>query len=92
MRSGPSRRTPLIHGSGPLSAVPPAVAFLVVIVLFGVGVLVRGMLGAVLLGALAVAVAVLLAATWRALEPPARVLRVLVLLVLVGVAVSVLVA
>jgi len=68
------------------------VAFLVVIVLFGVGVLVRGMLGAVLLGALAVAVAVLLAATWRALEPPARVLRVLVLLVLVGVAVSVLVA
>ncbi|MBC6449623.1 hypothetical protein GPZ80_20895 [Actinokineospora sp. HBU206404] len=65
-------------------------AFLVVIGLFTAGVLVRGVLGAALLGLLAAGVAVLLAATWQALSPGHRFGRVLVLVVLVAVAFSVL--
>ncbi len=90
MRARRSTKAKLIEGEGPLSRVPPLAAFLVVAVVFVVGVVVRGPLGATLLGLLAAGVAVLLAATWRALEPGQRFGRVLILGVLVAVAVSVL--
>ena len=86
---GPSSRAPLLPGSGPLSKVRPIAVFLVVLALFVVGVLVRGPIGAVLLGALVLGMLGLLGATWRALSAPDRALRVLVLFVLVGVTVSV---
>ncbi|SDH91473.1 hypothetical protein SAMN05192558_103336 [Actinokineospora alba] len=89
MRQGRSTRAPLIAGQGPLAKVPPLLAFLVVIGLFTAGVLVRGVLGAALLGLLAAGVAVLLAATWQALSPGHRLGRVLVLVLLVAVALSV---
>lgn len=79
----------LVAGDGPLSRVPPLGAFLAVAVLFVVGVLVGGLFGALLLGALALAIAVMLAATWEALAPSQRFGRVLVLVILVVVAVSV---
>lgn len=87
--AGDSKRT-LIPGSGPLSRVPAPAAFLLVLALFGLGVLLGGAVGAALLGALALGVAALLAATWRFLDPRARALRLLVLGVLVLIAVSVL--
>ncbi|MEU4739329.1 hypothetical protein AB0G02_02540 [Actinosynnema sp. NPDC023658] len=87
--AGNSKRT-LIPGAGPLSRVPAPAAFLLVLVLFGLGVWLRGPVGALLLGLLALGVAVLLATTWPLLPPSARVLRVLVLAVLVLIAVSVL--
>ena len=80
----------LIPGRGPLARVPPLLAFLLVTALFAAGVLVRGPLGAALLGVLAVGVLALLAATWKVLPPAARVLRVVVLAVLVAVMISVL--
>jgi hypothetical protein len=70
--------------------VSPAVAFLVVAVLFAAGVLVGGVLGAVLLFALAALVGLLLAAAWPRLSGAERALRSVVLLVLVAVALSVL--
>jgi hypothetical protein len=69
--------------------VPPAVAFLVVVGVFAAGVLIGGVPGAVILGALAALVAVLLATTWARLRPAERAIRVVVLLVLVAVAISV---
>lgn len=84
-----SPRAPLIAGNGPLSKVPPAAAFLLVAVVFGVGVLAGGTIGATLLGLLAVGVAALLIGAWRALGPAERAMRIGVLLVLVAVAVSV---
>ena len=90
MRPRRSLRTPLLAGSGPLSRVNPAAAFLVVAVVFAVGVIVRGPLGAGLLLLLAAGVAVLLVGTWRALAPAHRVGRVLVLALLVVIALSVL--
>ncbi|WP_433269846.1 hypothetical protein ACQPZF_08125 [Actinosynnema sp. CS-041913] len=84
-----SKRT-LIPGAGPLARVPGPAAFLLVLALFGLGVWLRGTVGAVLLGVLVLGVAALLAATWRLLTPSARVLRLLVLAVLVLVTVSVL--
>jgi hypothetical protein len=85
-----STKAKLIEGEGPLSRVPPVAVFLVVAIVFVVAVVVGGPLGALLLGLLAVAVAVLLAATWGALAPAQRFGRVLVLAVLVAVALSVL--
>ncbi|HJP73476.1 MAG TPA: hypothetical protein VJ914_04360 [Pseudonocardiaceae bacterium] len=85
-----SRRAPLIGGRGPLTKVPPIAAFLVVIVLFGLGVWLRGALGATLLAILDIGVIVLLVATWRALSSSARLMRVLVLVLLVAVEASVL--
>ena len=76
--------------SEPLAGVPPVAAFAVVIALFVVAIVVRGGLGAALLGLLALAVGVLLAATWRVLATTARVGRVAVFAVLVTVAVSML--
>ncbi|GAA3459152.1 hypothetical protein ACFFSW_08785 [Saccharothrix longispora] len=87
--AGDSKRT-LIPGAGPLARVPAPAAFLLVLVLFGLGVWLRGAVGAALLGVLAAGVAVLLAVTWPLLAPSGRVLRVLVLAVLVLIAVSVL--
>ncbi|MBB5957812.1 hypothetical protein FHS29_004407 [Saccharothrix tamanrassetensis] len=84
-----SKRT-LIPGAGPLARVPAPLVFLLVLALFGTGVWLRGTVGAVLLGVLALGVAALLASTWQFLAPSARVLRVLVLAVLVLVTVSVL--
>lgn len=90
MRARRSTKAKLIEGDGPLSRVPPLAAFVVVAAVFVVGVVVRGAVGALLLGLLAAGVAVLLAATWRALAPAQRFARALVLGVLVAVAVSVL--
>jgi hypothetical protein len=84
-----SKRT-LIPGSGPLSRVPAPAAFLLVLAVFGLGVWLRGTVGALLLGLLALAVATLLAVTWELLTPSGRLLRVLVLAVLVLIAVSLL--
>lgn len=89
MRARRSTKAKLVAGDGPLSRVPPAAVFLVVAAVFVVGVLVRGLPGAVLLGVLAAGVAVLLAVTWGALAPAQRFGRVFILGVLVAVAVSV---
>jgi predicted neutral ceramidase superfamily lipid hydrolase len=83
-------RAQLISGNGPLARVPPLAVFVVVAALFAVGIIVGGATGALLLGLLAAGVAVLLAATWRALAPGQRAGRVLVLAILVAVAISVL--
>jgi hypothetical protein len=83
-----STRAPLLAGRGPLAKVPPVVPFLVVLAVFGVAIWQRGVVGAVLLGVLGVAVLVLLAATWQVLRTPDRVLRVVVVLILAGVAIS----
>lgn len=85
-----STKAKLIEGDGPLSRVPPAAVFLVVATVFVVGVVVGGLVGVLLLGALAVAVGVLLAVTWSALAPAQRVGRLFILAVLAAVAVSVL--
>ncbi|WP_424184916.1 DUF6703 family protein [Actinokineospora sp. G85] len=84
-----SSRSPLLPGRGPLAKVPPAAAFLAVVVWFAAGVLIRGPVGAVSLVALAAGVGVLLAGTWRVLAPAQRFGRVLVLCLLVAVAISV---
>jgi hypothetical protein len=89
IRTRANSRAPLIAGKGPLAGVPPLVAFLGVLVVFGLAVWLRGVVGAVLLGAIGLAVLGLLAATWRVLRPADRVLRVLVVVVLVVVAVTV---
>ncbi|GGM82924.1 hypothetical protein GCM10012275_61850 [Longimycelium tulufanense] len=81
-----STRSPLLPGDGPLSRVPAVVAFLVVLGLFLAGVWVRGVVGAALLGVLALLVVGLLAATWHRLRPAERAVRLVVLLVLLGVA------
>jgi hypothetical protein len=80
----------LIEGDGPLSRMPPFAAFLLVAAVFVVGILVGGGLGALLLGALAAGIAVLLAVTWASLSSSERAGRVFILAVLVVVAVSVL--
>ncbi|HEV2782578.1 MAG TPA: DUF6703 family protein [Actinophytocola sp.] len=90
MRGRRSGRTPLLAGDGPLARVPPVAAFFAVVAVFAVAVLVRGVLGAALLGLLAVAVGVLLASTWPALSGPARAGRVIILAALVAIAVSLL--
>jgi hypothetical protein len=89
VRQRRSTKAKLVSGEGPLSRVPPAAVFLVVAAVFVVGVVVRGMTGALLLGVLAAGVAVLLAVTWSALTSTQRFGRVLILGVLVAVAVSV---
>jgi hypothetical protein len=83
-------RAPLLAGNGPLAKVPPLAAFLVVIVVFGLAVWLRGPVGAALLGVLGLGVLALLAATWQALRPADRVLRVVVVAILAAVAISLL--
>ena len=90
MRARRSTKAKLIEGNGPLSRVTPLAAFLLVAVVFVVGILVGGAIGALVLGALAAGIAVLLAVTWQALSPSERAGRVFILAVLVAVAVSVL--
>ncbi len=90
MRERRSTKAKLVDGDGPLSRMPPFVAFLLVAAVFVVGVVVGGTVGALVLGVLAAGIAVLLAVTWRALSPSERVGRVFILAVLVAVAVSVL--
>jgi hypothetical protein len=80
-------RAPLVPGDGPLARVRPILVFIVVIGLFAAGVTIGGVLGALLLGVLAVGVAVLLATTWTVLKPSDRVMRVVVLGLLVAVAI-----
>ena len=88
MRAKRSTKAKLVAGEGPLSRVPPAAVFLAVAAVFVVGVILRGMPGALLLGVLAAGIAVLLAVTWGALAPAQRVGRVLVLALLIIIAVS----
>jgi hypothetical protein len=90
VRGRRSLRAPLLSGNGPLARVPPVAVFLVVAAVFALGVVMGGGTGALLLGLLAVGMAVLLAATWQVLEPGQRVGRVLILVVLVAVSISVL--
>jgi energy-coupling factor transporter transmembrane protein EcfT len=85
-----SMKARLLPGDGPLAKATPLVAFLAVATVFVVGVVMRGVAGALLLGLLAAAVAVLLGATWRVLTTSQRFGRVLVLAVLVVIAISVL--
>jgi hypothetical protein len=92
VRERRSLKAKLILGEGPLSRVPPLAVFLVVTAVFVVGVVVRGVPGALLLGLLAAGVAVMLAATWRALAPGQRLGRLLVLGLLIIIAVSVVLA
>jgi predicted neutral ceramidase superfamily lipid hydrolase len=80
----------LLSGHGPLARIPPVAVFLVVAIVFAVGILIGGSTGALLLGLLAVGVAVLLAATWQVMAPGQRAGRVLVLAIVVAVAISVL--
>jgi hypothetical protein len=90
VRGRRSLRAPLLAGDGPLARIPPLAVFLVVAAVFTLGVIVGGGTGALMLGLLAAGVAVLIAATWRVLEPNQRVGRVLILAILVSVAISVL--
>lgn len=90
MRGKRSMKARLLPGEGPLAKATPVAAFLVVTALFVVGVVVRGVTGALLLGLLAAGVAALLAATWQVLTPSQRFGRALVLAVLVAIAISVL--
>ena len=78
----------MVPGEGPLARVPPVAVFAVVVVVFAAGVILGGLPGAVLLGLLALGVAVLLATTWPRLTPAERAVRVLTLAVLVAIAVG----
>jgi hypothetical protein len=92
VRDRRTSRIPLLAGDGPLAKVPPVAAFALVIGLFLVAVVVRGILGAVLLALLAAGVGALLVTTWPVLTPPARTGRLLILGSLVAIAVSMIVA
>lgn len=92
MRGKRSMKAPLLSGNGPLARVPAVAVFLVVAVVFAVGVVVRGVPGALLLGLLTVGVGMLLATTWQPLTPGQRAGRLLVLAVLIAVGISVLLA
>ena len=92
VRSRRVSRQRLIPGDGPLSKVPPVAAFALVLGVFLVGVLVRGVLGGVLLCVLAAALATLLATTWRILGPTARAGRLIILVALIAIAISMFVA
>jgi energy-coupling factor transporter transmembrane protein EcfT len=85
-----SMKARLLPGDGPLAKVTPLAAFLVVAVVFVIGVVVRGVTGALLLGVLAAAVTALLGVTWRVLTSSQRLGRALVLAILVAIAISVL--
>lgn len=87
MPQRPTSKAPLLPGDGPLARMPAMAGFLVVVVVFAVGVLVGGVPGAMVLGVLALALAALLRATWGALASSQRAGRVLVLLILVALAV-----
>ncbi|APU22973.1 hypothetical protein UA75_24975 [Actinoalloteichus sp. GBA129-24] len=83
------RRTRLTPGEGPLSRVPPPLAFLVVIALFLLGAWLGGWIGVTLLSALILLVLGLLLVTWRTLTPGERALRVITLLMLIVITATV---
>ncbi|GLZ51449.1 DUF6703 family protein [Actinomycetospora sp. NBRC 106378] len=82
-------RRPLLPGVGPLAGAPPVLVFALVAVVFAAGVLLGGVVGALLLALLAAGVAVLLATTWGRMSPPERLARSLILAVLVLVTIGV---
>jgi uncharacterized membrane protein len=88
VRGRRATRERLIPGAGPLSKVPPVAAFALVLGLFLVAVLVRGVLGGVLLCVLGAGIATLLATTWRILPNAARVGRLIIFGALVAIAIS----
>ena len=92
VRGRRATRERLIPGSGPLSKVPPVAAFALVLGVFLIAVLVRGVVGGVLLCLLAAGIATLLATTWRILAPPARIGRLIIFGALVAIAISMFVA
>jgi hypothetical protein len=71
-----------------MARLPRFVPFLVVLGLLVTGLLVQGLAGAALLGVLVVLAGLLLYLSWPALTEQARALRVLVLLLVAGRAVS----
>jgi hypothetical protein len=73
-----------------LARLPRVVPFLVVLGLLVAGLLVGGAVGALLLGVLALLMALLLLLGWPALEPQGRLLRALVVAVVAVRAVSLL--
>lgn len=81
-------RRVLVPGDGPLARVPPGAAFVGVVAVFALGVWLGGVPGALVLGLLAAAVGLLLAAAWPRLTAPERTVRAGVLLVLVAIAVE----
>ncbi|ASO22092.1 Flp pilus assembly protein TadB [Actinoalloteichus hoggarensis] len=83
------RRRRLTPGEGPLSRVPPPVAFLVVIGLFLLGAWLGGWIGVTLLATLIVLVLALLLATWQTLTPGERALRMITLLMLIVITATV---
>lgn len=83
---GPGRRRPLLPGNGPLARVPPALAFVVVLAVFVLGVWLGGVAGAAVLMLLAGGAGVLLAAAWPRLSAPERTVRLLVIVVVVAIA------
>ena len=83
---GPDRRRPLLPGNGPLARVPPVLAFVAVLAVFLLGVWLGGVPGAAMLVALAGGAGVLLAATWPRLSAPERTVRLLVIVVVLGIA------
>ncbi|AOS65043.1 hypothetical protein [Actinoalloteichus hymeniacidonis] len=89
MPSSADRRARLIPGDGPLSRVPPALAFLVVIALFLLGVWLGGWVGVLLLGTLILLVMGLLLVTWRSLGTGDRTMRLVALLMLVAITTNV---
>jgi len=85
---GQSNTAPLLPGTGPLAKVPPAAVFVAILIVFAAAIVIRGPLGAALLGVLALGVAGMLAATWPVISTPARAGRVAVLGALVAVALT----
>lgn len=71
-----------------LARLPRVVPFLVAVVLVVTGLLLGGVAGAVLLGLLGLLTGVLLCLSWPAIEPGARALRVAVVVLVLGRAVS----
>jgi hypothetical protein len=67
-----------------LAKLPRVVPFLLVLGLLVAGLLIGGGAGAILLGALALLLAVLLFLAWPALEPQGRMIRLLVIAVVIA--------
>ncbi len=70
-----------------LGRLPKVVPFLVVLVLLVAGLLVKGPVGALLLGVLVLLLSLITFLAWPALQPQGRVIRVVVLALVIGQAV-----
>ncbi len=73
-----------------LGRLPKVVPFLLVLLLLVIGLLVGGVAGAVMLGLVALMLGTLTFLAWPALQPQARGIRLLVVAVVIGRAVSLL--